>query len=244
MVNDPAQKNPPEYSEQLLREFESQAYFSFLTTPKPLMPRQLKRKKDEPEVYKYKGYVLGHYRVDMDTIVLGNTTSFEFTLKNVTQCPFSMKFVEEPIQNTGFAFEPKVIDSLAPGEVATCKSTFMSTEKRNDLIGDVLYQVPILFSHNFGVVLHLAARLEVPVLTLSQPSLNFSTVIIGQYVTMVVQLQNLNPVSLEYEIKPPQSTAGIPLDSGIARTLKFTPSSGCLPSQTAQNIEFTFLPAA
>ncbi|OHT11111.1 hypothetical protein TRFO_04068 [Tritrichomonas foetus] len=232
----------PVQTEEFLRDIETKNYLSKLSEPQLVVSMHRRRKKDEDAPYEYRGYVNSRYQIDMGRIVFGDKRVIEFSMKNATYFPLSAKFVLDPLKNTGFKITPSEFTDLDVNNQIDFKVTFDNNEKKLDFVGDISFEVPLLFSDDFGVMFQINASTETPALKLSQNCFDFGNVIIGQYLTMTVQLQNMNPMQLEYEFGVPKSISEKEPTKPLKTVFSSTPSEGTLPSQTFQNIEIAFSP--
>lgn len=238
-------KNPeiPSKTEEYLRQLETQNYLSKLQEPPSLIPIFLDKKKktDLFQYFDFRGYVNAKYLIEMGHIVLGDIRTVTFTLKNVTTFPLSGKFVQIALEGTGFRVEPTSFEELAVDDSIEFNVIFDNNTKTIEYIGDVSFDFPLLFTDDFGIMFHLTAQTEMPSLKISNRQIDFGNVIIGQFLTMTIQLQNMNPVQVDYEFGHPKDNDKYSTKS-YKSVFTTSPSKGTLPSQTFQNIDLTFSP--
>jgi hydrocephalus-inducing protein len=233
MATEQQLRNPnfeiPQYSEVLLRQAESRDYMASLTESKYIAaakPKSRINKRKNKEGGYYEGYILARYVVEFGEIVLGENKMVEFTLKNVIAYPISGTVIETQLLGSGFEFVPNSFKDLSPDSVVNMNIIFSTEKRTNSDVGEVCYELPLELLDGFAVIIHLKAFIEEPVLTISQSVFRFSSVIIGQFLTMYVQLQNINIVTCDYKIKAPRFVGDQKPGPNV---LQISPSNGTLP---------------
>lgn len=194
----------------------------------------------------YEGHIASRYVLDLGKIVFGKTFVSEFKIRAISPFPISFDIFDECLTGTGFSVEPKSVRDFPPGEELTITVTFDTKKRENDLIGDVIYELPVVLSEEMASMLYIRAFFEMPVLRFSQTHCDFGSIIVGQSLIVTVQLQNMNNVPCKFKFGDAQSMNVLHrgASSSLAGVFTATPSSGVLPPASFQNVEITFAPTA
>lgn len=234
-------------TDQELAEIEKQLLIQKLTNKQMFDQSTLRRRRQKGEpVPVYEGYVASRFILDMGKIVFGKKETYKFTIMSMAPSPISFELVTKELNDTGFMIEPTSFKDVKPNEPIEVLVTFDIKKKRPDLNGDVEFTLPLLFNIDYAYIIFFRAKLQKPTLNLSQTHFDFGTTIVGQTYTMTLQLQNMNTVPVEFKFSDAQYSnvlqRSIAKDPGFVNVFTATPSFGCLPPVSFQNIDISFLP--
>lgn len=191
---------------------------------------------------------IASYDVEFGTIVLGDSKSQKFTIKNMAHFPISFNIDASQTKRTGFKVEPTNFQNIPEGESVTVEASFSVANYRSGTTGEVSIPIPIVFNDGHRIDLAIACDLKIPSLSLSQPHFDFGQVIIGQTKIMTLQLQNMNVVPIEYKFDPAQQvdilkrTAQKENANPDNPIFHVVPDSGVLPPSSFINIAIHFSP--
>jgi hydrocephalus-inducing protein len=193
----------PEPMPEELSKLEVEAVVHRLTdkSTSPLYATAKKKpQRCDSEPAAYNGWIYSRYVMDMGRIVFGEPESKDFTFKSITPFPLAFEIESFVLQGTGFSMEPCSFENVPFGEQVSVTVTFSTTSRTNEFLGDVEFEIPIVFADDVAIKLYLRAFLHMPILNLSTSHFDFGNAIVGQSRIITVQLQNMNPVSCEFSL--------------------------------------------
>ncbi|OHT16514.1 hypothetical protein TRFO_41759 [Tritrichomonas foetus] len=193
----------------------------------------------------FRGIELSSYKIDFGEIILGDNKTLSCELKNVTPYPISMEMLASSLNGTGFSISTTSFRDIPQNERINIIFSFESDKKTTTNTGKVNIPIPLIFSDEIGYTIHLIAEIKMPVLSFSKTNFTFETTIIGQKWIQTMQLRNMNPISIPFNIEPCQSP-NILQRTKYNKDDVFTayPSNGVLPPYSFLNIDLTFAPTA
>jgi hydrocephalus-inducing protein len=191
---------------------------------------------------RFSGFVISRFLVDLGTIILGEKRSIDYKIQSRTPFPLSFEIITTSLKDTGFSLGPSSFRDVPPDEFLNLQVLFESTP--HPVLGDVEYEVPIIFREGVGYVIHVKAKLTMPELIFSKMYFDFGSTILGQTRIQALQLQNnsLVPCAFRMDKAAPTNVLQRGLSSNYDRIFTATPSSGILPPSSCQNIEIAFCP--
>jgi hypothetical protein len=157
-----------------------------------LMRKSRKPSPGQPGVFN--GFYLSRYVFDVGSITFGQRKTFSFKIQNIIPLSFNFDIYSKSLQNTGFTINPASVQNFPAGSEFELEITFDPDTRTQTLIGDVEYDIPIVFSEDIGILVTLKANLEMSLIVLSKTIFSFGAVIAGQTLISTVQLQNMNKV--------------------------------------------------
>ena len=192
-----------------------------------------------------------HYNIYFKDLIISMQAHKTFTIKSESCFTFSFEMDLSKINGSGFKIEPSLIKDLAPGAEVEIEITFLPSNNKYQIAGDVSYDIPIVFSDGHQILLTICAELKLPVLGFSQHHFDFGEVIVGQCKVMTVQLQNMGSAPIEFSA----GSARLCTDSNKLvsnrqlnikgeKPFKMLPSSGILPPSSFLNVSIQFSPTS
>lgn len=238
-------------TEEELAVFDSQMYVQRATERLTLSqtavlksPKKRAKKKYGDSSHYFDGYISNTYLIDFGQIVFGKVEKKEFAIKNITPFPISFDIWSDSLNGTGFGIDQTSFENVPADEELKITVTFDNQRRTLDILGDVEFELPVVFNEDLGSILHIKASLTMPTLNFSNMHFNFGNVIVGQSRVLTLQLQNLNKVQVEFSFSEAQYTNVLyrSLAQGVAPAFTASPSSGLLPASSFLNVELTFSP--
>ncbi|GMH58813.1 hypothetical protein TrST_g5240 [Triparma strigata] len=181
-------------------------------------------------------FIIARHVSDFGHVVLGQTRKRTFKITNTSALgQLSWVFDKNLLAGTGFSLEPEKVVRLPENQSVSFNVTFAA--KKNFALGEREVVVPLEVKNGPSMVIILRANVTVPELTVSQDSVDFGAVWIGQSKRVYIQLKNISPVNADWDFKKAMGN--------IKDELKFRiePRGGMLAPGQCTNVSVEFLPA-
>ncbi|OHT12584.1 hypothetical protein TRFO_03593 [Tritrichomonas foetus] len=143
---------------------------------------------------------VAHYVIHFNDLILSEMMKQKFKIKSHSAFPITFEMDLNNIKRSGFKIEPSMVKDLMPDSEVEIEVSFISINKKCNDIGEVNYDIPVLFSDGHKLLLTIVTELKLPSLVFSEPHFDFGDVIIGQKKIMTVQFQNMSSASIEFKI--------------------------------------------
>ena len=204
----------------------------------------VRRKRRQEQGHEYEGFVLRRYDLDLGKIVFGKKETFTLKAKSMSKFPLSFDIDTRSLNGTGFTIETSSFANIPPDEEIDIPINFTTAKRTNNILGDVVIQLPFIMNEDFAIIVNLKANLQMPVINFSKTHFDFGNVIVGQSLILTLQLQNMNSVPCEFNFGPAEFVNVLQrgIQQGTAPPFTAFPSCGVLPPSSFMNIEIAFSP--
>jgi hypothetical protein len=180
----------------------------------------------------------------MGRIIFCKPETHHFTLQSLTPFPVSFDVQAFVLEETELVIEPMSFSDIFEDAQLWVRVAFSTAPRKDELLGDVEYAIPILLEQNLAIVLHLQTFLAMPILNFSRWHCDIGNVIVRQCKVMTIKLQNINHVSREFRFGEAQFAnvlqRGMLPDASLVYAA--SPASGLLSLSAFQNLEIAFAP--
>jgi P pilus assembly chaperone PapD len=187
-------------------------------------------------------FALSSYVLNFGKVVYGTSKKKSFRVRNMGWAPVSFDVDKKALSNTGFAMTPEKVARLPglpePESVDFAVSFHAPTARKGEKmkLGLVEQRLKLNLSPGAPVILVLRANVVMPMVTVSEESVDFGVVQAGHASTVTVVLHNPQEVPAEWKAVPPLE---------LAKDYDFftcKPSSGVLAPHEKLLLEVTFIP--
>ena len=195
---------------------------------------------------RFSGFIAGKFGVDMGHITLGEFHMMKHKVKSLSNCPVSAELLVVCLADSGFTVEPTSIEQLSKDEEIELTFSFDAAKRTSERTGNEVYEIPMVFSQDFGYMIELRACISMPSLEFSKSHFEFEQTLVGQTRIQSFQMQNTTAIPIEFTVGNAEQCGAIKtgLDKNLASIFSISPKSGMLPPSAFQNFEITFAPNA
>lgn len=181
---------------------------------------------------------MGTYVLDLGTIVAGSKASKSITVQNIGTSLLNFDIDLRSFKTMGLAFSITKANRQAPGSEVVITVTLQT--KKTSKSGKTFFVVPISAADGCKYALEVLANINVPELVLSEPSLEFGNVLVGQAKKMYLRVENQKQVACEWSV---QHLSGkyVNKKKQLPRIQMMT-TEGVLEPYKTKTIEFLFEP--